>query len=133
MAQTYFDKVRDFLIELDITIEREDPGQTLFIVNDEERGITNLVIDCEDEILVIEQVIFKLSTSNEAIFKRLLQMNRELVHGAFVLDEGGELVIFRDSLQLENLDLNEIEASINALGLGLASFADELIDFAKSA
>jgi hypothetical protein len=60
-------------------------------------------------------------------------MNRELVHGAFVLDEGGELVIFRDSLQLENLDLNEIEASINALGLGLASFADELIDFAKSA
>jgi hypothetical protein len=60
-------------------------------------------------------------------------MNRELVHGAFVLDENGKIVLFRDTLQLANLDLNELEASINALGLGLAMYADELIGFAKPA
>ncbi len=133
MSQNYFEKVRDFLIELDLDMGKEDPTDTLFIVNDEDNGISNLHIACEDEILVLEQIILKISGDNPALFKRLLQMNRELVHGAFVLDDDGSLVIFRDTLQLKNLDLNEIEASINALSLGLASFANELIDFGKTA
>ena len=41
--------------------------------------------------------------------KRLLQINRTLVHGAFVLDEEGTTLLFRDTLQLENLDRNELE------------------------
>lgn len=133
MSQNYFEKVRDFLVGLDIDIGKEDPLNTLFIVNDEDDGISNLHIACQDEILVLEQIILKISGDNPALFKRLLQMNRELVHGAFVLDEDGSMVLFRDTLQLENLDRNEIEASINALSLGLASFADELIDFGKTA
>jgi hypothetical protein len=59
-------------------------------------------------------------------------MNRELVHGAFVIDEGGTKLLFRDTLQLANLDFNELDASINALSLGLASFADELIALSKA-
>ena len=39
---------------------------------------------------------------------------------------------FRDTLQLQNLDLNELDATINALALALATYADELIEFAKS-
>ncbi len=133
MSQNYFEKVRDFLVGLDIDIGKEDPSNTLFIINDEDNGIRNLHIACEDEILVLEQIILKISADNPVLFKRLLQMNRELVHGAFVLDDDGSMVIFRDTLQLKNLDSNEIEASINALSLGLASFANELIDFGKTA
>lgn len=66
------------------------------------------------------------------VYRRLLQINRELVHGAFALDDEGQLVLFRDTLQLQNLDLNELDATINALALALATYADELIDFAKS-
>jgi hypothetical protein len=40
--------------------------------------------------------------------------------------------LFRDTLQLANLDFNELDASINALSLGLASFADELIALSKA-
>ena len=65
-------------------------------------------------------------------FKRLLQINRTVVHGAFVLDENGKNVIFRDTLQLENLDKNELEGSINSLSLALAEYANELISFSKS-
>jgi hypothetical protein len=68
----------------------------------------------------------------DGLFKRLLQMNRTLVHGAFVLDEEGKKVIFRDTLQLENLDKNELESSINALSIALAEYAGELIEFSKS-
>jgi hypothetical protein len=65
------------------------------------------------------------------IFKSLLQKNRDIIHGAFVLEETGEKVIFRDTLQLENLDLNELEASLNSLGLLLSEYADKIIEFSK--
>ena len=65
-------------------------------------------------------------------YMRLLQINRSLVHGAFVLDEEARRVYFRDTLQLQNLDLNELEGSIKALSLGLAEVSEELIMFAKT-
>ena len=40
-------------------------------------------------------------------------MNRKLVHGAFVVDEEAKQVIFRDTLQLENLDFNDFEGTIS--------------------
>ena len=132
MSETNFEKVKRYLVELDIEISTENEADSLFVVNDESRGIKDLIVDCEEGILVLEQVIFETSTDNPAMCKRLLQMNRELVHGAFVLDETGNRVIFRDTLQLANLDLNELEGSINSLGLGLAAYAGEFIDFAKS-
>ena len=72
-----------------------------------------------------------LPATDEKVLKRLLQLNRTLVHGAFAVDDGGEKVIFRDTLQLENLDLNELEASINALSLALAENSAELLSFAN--
>jgi hypothetical protein len=132
MSQEYFQKVAEYVELLDVSVEREDVENTLFVLEDESRGISNLIVDCEDEILVIEQLIMELPVSAGAgAFRRLLQMNRELVHGAFVIDEGGTKLLFRDTLQLANLDFNELDASINALSLGLASFADELIALSK--
>ena len=61
------------------------------------------------------------------VARRLLQMNNTLVHGAFVLDETGERIFFRDTLQLANLDLNELESSIRALSLALAEYGSELL------
>ncbi len=61
------------------------------------------------------------------LYQRLLQLNRRWLHGAFVLDEEAKRVIFRDTLQIENLDFNEFEGSINALSLGLAEFSQELL------
>lgn len=133
MSNAYFETVRKYLGSLDFEITREDAEGTIFVVNDESRGINDLIVDCEEHLLVLEQVIFQVPRDDAGIFKRLLQMNRELVHGAFVLSEDGRIVLFRDTLQLANLDLNELESSINALGLGLATFAEEIIGFAKPA
>jgi len=124
-------KVKDYLHELEFSISSEDEAEELVVIDDEEKGIKNLIIDCEDPVLVLEQVIMDVPQKTEDFFKRLLQMNRTLVHGAFVLDEDGTKVIFRDTLQLENLDKNELEGSINALSIALAEYAGELIDFSK--
>jgi hypothetical protein len=58
--------------------------------------------------------------------------NQDIIHGAFVIDESGEKILFRDTLQLENLDLNELEASINSLSLLLSEYSDELIKFSMN-
>lgn len=126
-----FDLVKQYLFEMEIPIVSEDQAEELVVVDNEDDGIKNLVIDCEEPILVLEQIIMKVPQDPDNLFKRLLQMNRELVHGAFVLDENAKLVIFRDTLQLENLDRNELEASIQALGLAMAEYSSELLSYAK--
>lgn len=131
MPSAYFETVKTFLLDLGYAITEEDPAQELVVVRDEDNGITDLIVDCEDPILILEQMILPVPSNPGAMFERLLQMNRTLVHGAFVLDEAGTMVLFRDTLRLENLDMNELEGSIEALSLALAENADELLAFSK--
>ena len=127
-----FDLVKQYLLDMELLIVSEDPSEGLVVIDDEENGIKNMVIDCEEPILVIEQVIIKTPQKDLLnFFQRLLQMNRHIVHGAFVLNEDSKIVIFRDTLQLENLDRNELEASIHSLSLALAEYGEELLSFAK--
>lgn len=128
---TYFERVKDYVTELGYSVEKELPDEQILVIDDEDSGIHNLLIDCEEEIVILEQFILELPGNEAQTLQRLLQINRELVHGALALDETGTRVIFRDTLQLENLDLNELEASIKALSLMLAEHASELIRFAK--
>lgn len=127
-----FQKVKEYLNELELNIDKEDEAQTLFIVSDVANGINNLIIDCETPILILEQHIFNIKNDNLATFKSLLQINRNLVHGAFVIDDSGEKVLFRDTLQIENLDLNEIEGSIQSLSLALTEYSKDLLEFAAA-
>jgi hypothetical protein len=125
-----FEKVKEFVVELGFRIDEEIPEEEIVIINDEERGVSNLVIDCEDSVLVIEQLILKFEENpGAAVFERILQMNRELVFGAFVLNETSETLLYRNTLALNNLDLNELESTLNALSLGLAENGQELLAF----
>jgi len=128
----HFENVKEFVLDMGYAIAEENPEEQLVVINDEEKGIKNLIIDCEDPIVVLEQLIMKAPKNPGNFYKRLLQMNRTLVHGAFVLDEAGETILFRDTLRLENLDRNELEGSIEALSLALAENAEELLANAKA-
>ncbi|MCY4606179.1 MAG: YbjN domain-containing protein [Gemmatimonadetes bacterium] len=125
-----FATVKEYVLELGFAIAEEIPAEEIIIVNDEERGVQNLVIDCEDTVLVIEQLILQVAAEAAGTYKRILQMNRDLVFGAFVLNEEGDSLLYRNTLALENLDLNELESTINSLGLGLAEHGEELLGFA---
>ena len=126
-----FHKVKSYLLELNCNIVFENEDDGLFIVNKEDSGISNLVIGCAEPLLIMEQFLFELKHDNMDVFKSLLIKNRDIVHGALVLDEKGSKVIFRDTLQIENLDLNELEGSLNALTLLLSEYTDEIIRFSK--
>ena len=124
------DLVKGYLLDIDLNIVSEDEAEELVVVEDEENGILNLIIDCEPPIVILEQLIMDAPEVPGEFFKRLLQMNRTMVHGAFVLDdEDGRHVIFRDTLQLEKLDRNELEGSIRSLELALAENGAELLEY----
>ena len=129
--KTNFDKVKDILLELEYAIVLEDVDDNVFVIEKLDEGINKLVISCDDSIVIIEQFLFEIKNESLEMFKSLLMKNRDIIHGAFVIDESGKGVIFRDTLQIENIDRNELEGSINALSVLLSEFTDEIISFSK--
>lgn len=127
-----FATVKEYLLDMGVSIVQENSAEQLFVVDKEEDGIKHMIIDCEDDILVIEQAIMPFGGCNAACCKRLLQMNRELLHGAFCLATDSDALLYRDTLQLASLDRNELEASVQSLSLALAEFSAELLAFAKA-
>ena len=125
-----YKKVKNYLSELGFDILEEDEDGVISIT-DEDKGIKDLMIDCEEPILIIEQFIFTIKSESLDMYKKLLAINRSLVHGAFVLDESTKSILFRDTLQLSNLDKNELEASIIALALALGEHTNDLISFSR--
>ena len=126
-----FDTVKRFVQELHLAIIDEDPPEGMVVVEDEERGLKHLILNCYDPVLIFEQRILDVPTLPGELFRRLLQMNRTLVHGAFVLDEAGKSILLHDTLALAHVDLNEVQGTIDAFSLALAEHAQELIAFSR--
>lgn len=131
MNNPYFATIKGYLLELGFDICHADERESVFVVDKPELAIKNLVIGCGDPLLIMEQYLLDLPAPSLEVYQRLLQKNRDIIHGAFALDESGRKLIFRDTLQIETLDLPEFEACVNSLGLLLSEFSEELIQFSK--
>lgn len=127
----YIENIKEYLVELDYTITHEKEKEGILVIQKEEHGIKNLVLGIAPPILIVEQYIFKVENPSHEIFKSLLKKNRDIVHGAFVLDHTGEKVIFRDTLQIDTLDIEELEATLNSLSLLMSEYAEQIIKFSK--
>ena len=127
----YFLRVKSYLQDLNLVIEEEEEAEELVVISDEDRGIHRLIIDCEEPILILEQAIMPLPTNPGDLFKRLLELNRTLIHGAFAIDDETGTVLFRDTLRLDTLDRGELEGSINSLELAMAENASEFLAYSK--
>lgn len=129
---TYFKIISGYLNELEypITLENEEDG--IIIVKKESEGFKNLIFGVLDPILIIEQFLVEIPEDiSSDVLKQLLVKNRDIVHGAFVLDETGRKIIFRNTHQLKNLNINEMEGTLNSLSLLLSEYSDKLIQFSK--
>ena len=126
-----FRKIEFFISELGYIISYKNEKKGIFCIENEEDGIKNLIIGVAYPILVLEQYIFTIKTEDKDIYKSLLQKNRDMVHGAFVLDETGTKVIYRYTMQVEHLDFNELEGALNSLSLLLSEYYEQIIEFSK--
>lgn len=128
--ESFYTKVRDYLLELEVTIVSEDRDTEVFVVEKEDDGVMNMVIFVSEPLVILEQVLFTVKEDSVEVYKRLMSKNRDIISGAMVLGEDNN-IIFRDSLQIKSLDINELEASFESLSLLLAEFGDEILTFAK--
>jgi hypothetical protein len=129
---SHFDKVKGYLTELEYSIIHEDRENEVFVVESIDDGISNLMIGVADPIIIIEQYLFDLNTNKGEVSQKLLMKNRDIVAGAFVMDDDGTKVLFRDTLQVETLDFEELEGSLTSLSLLLSEYTEEIISYSKN-
>jgi hypothetical protein len=73
----------------------------------------------------------KKEPARSDLFRQLLEFNaRELVHGSYGLE--GDHVVLTDTLELENLDYSEFEASFDSIALALASHYSSLAPYREA-
>jgi hypothetical protein len=111
------DKVRSYLVDLGLSYE--EVGDGTFLINDEDKGLKNIVAMVSEPLLIIRvKVMEPPEHDRESLYEELLRLNAEdLLHGAYALE--GDHVILIDTLELETLDLEELRSSLEAIGLAL--------------
>ena len=90
-----------------------------------------VVVHYAPPVVILRVRVMELPASEPRrgeLFRQLLEYNaRDLVHGSYGLE--GDHVVLTDTLELENLDFSEFEASLDSLTLALASHLGSLAAF----
>lgn len=111
------ERIEGYLIRLSLTYEAV--GDNIWVINDEDKGLGHVVVFAEESLVTIRAKVMEVPEANrEAFFEELLRLNTEMVHGAYALDE--ESVVLMDTLELDTMDLEELQATLDATGLALA-------------
>jgi hypothetical protein len=93
------------------------------------RDLANVVITLEPPLVVFRAKLMAVpKTNREALFQLLLELNAmHMIHGAYGLEEDNVVLI--DTLQAENLDYNEFQATVDALSLAITQDYERLKAF----
>jgi hypothetical protein len=90
-----------------------------------------VVVNFAPPVVILRVRVMELPASEPRkgeLFRQLLEYNaRELVHGSYGLE--GDQVVLTDTLELENLDFSEFEASFDSITLALASHLGALAPY----
>jgi len=115
---TLHDKVEGYLVKLGLSFREAAPGT--WVVSDSEVGLETLFVQLAEPLVILRSHVMEIpSSGREKLFTELLKLNAtDLVHGAYAVD-GNEVIII-DTLEAETMDLEELQASIDAIGLALA-------------
>lgn len=123
-------RVEGYLINLSLTYE--EVGDNVFLINDEEKGLGHVIVFAEDSLVTIRAKVMELpSNKKEEFLEELLRLNIDLVHGAYALEDNNVIII--DTLELGSMDLEEFQASLDAIGLALAQHYPRLSQFRDGA
>ena len=112
------EKLESYLVRLSLSFH--DAGGGAWVVRDREKGLENLLVQLADPLVILRIHVMDVpSAGRDALFEELLRLNAtDMVHGAYALD--GKNVIIIDTLEADTMDLEELEASMDAIGLALA-------------
>jgi hypothetical protein len=112
------DRIEGYLVKLALTFQKPAPGT--WVVSDSELGLENLLIVLSEPLVIVRIHVMQVpSSGKDKLFEELLRFNAtDMVHGAYAVD--GKNVIIIDTLEADTMDIEEFNASIDAIGLALA-------------
>ena len=124
------DDIQSFLDRLEggaLAVAELEPNLWVARTPDE----AEVVVHYAPPVVVLRVRVMELPASEprrSELFRQLLEYNaRELVHGSYGLE--GDHVVLTDTLELENLDFSEFEASFDSITLALASHLGALAPY----
>ncbi len=119
-----------YLIRLDADFEEVDDG--MFLVRTENGGAP-IVVHHSDPVLVVRMKVMDLPADSDGLgdlYETLLILNAtDVIHGAYGIEEG-ELIL-SDTLQLGNLDFDELRASLESVQLAASSHLSRIRDLTR--
>ena len=122
--------VVNFLNRMELDFEEVEDGMWLAYPGGE-NGETPVVISFAPPLLVFRMKVLDVPTDGDKctqLYRRLLEANAsEMVHAAYGLEEDD--VILTESLEIENLDFNEFQATVDSFGMALATQMESLAAF----
>jgi hypothetical protein len=120
------DRIERYLIAMSLSYERV--SEDVWIINDPDRGLNQIVLFVDETLLTVRTRVMNYPVDDMELgyrlFKDLLTLNCDLVHGAYAIEE--DYIILMDTLELETMDREELQASLDAISLGLAEHYDRL-------
>lgn len=123
------DVIEGYLINSGITYELL--GEGMWVVHDEFDTVDNIIVQHSDPLVMFRVKLMELPEDpamQTALFRKLLELNAtEMLTGAYGID--GDAIVALETLQAENLDLNEFQAAIDGLTMAITDHYDELKRF----
>jgi hypothetical protein len=112
------EKLEGYLMKLSLSFHEAGPGT--WVVSDRAKGLENLLVQLSEPLVILRIPVMPVPASGrEQLFEELLRLNAtDMIHGAYAVD--GKNVLIIDTLEADTMDLEEFEASIDAIGLALA-------------
>ncbi|MCB9557157.1 MAG: hypothetical protein H6707_13700 [Deltaproteobacteria bacterium] len=122
------DDIESYLIGMDASFEAI--GDNIWVVKD---SGPDIVVSIAGPLVVFRVKLLdddKVPDERRRdLYRSLLELNAtEMIHGAYGLEEGA--IVATAALELENLDLNEFQASIEDLGMAVSKHYQQLGRFA---
>ena len=114
----------------------EQVQEGMWLIHDDHDYVDNIVVIHTPPVITFRVKIMDLKDVEESIrsslFQRLLEYNaQDMVSGAYGLEDDAVVII--DSLQSENLDYNEFQASIDSITLSIRQHYSQIREFVPAA
>lgn len=111
------EKLEKYFIELSIPFEAKEDN--LWTITDEEKGFDNVIVTADEQLVTVSVKVMEIPSGNkEEFYETLLKLNAsDMIHGAYGLD--GNSVMLVDTWESPTLDLEELQASFDAISLAL--------------
>ncbi len=117
------DDLESYLIRMDLEWNEVDEG--MFLVQSQSGGV---VVHLSDPLLLVRLKVMDLPNGEfdlSGLYRVLLELNAtDIVHGAYGIEDG-ELIL-TDTLGLQTLDFEELQASVESLQFAASSHLERI-------